>query len=101
MTTETVIDQKTTTVRKLKEPSKYKVLVLNDNHTPMEFVIAMFMAVFHMDQGRAFKLTMQIHEDGSAIAGVYTHEVAEQKVVDATDLARSNGYPLVLKAEQE
>lgn len=101
MTTETVIDQKTTTVRKLKEPSKYKVIVLNDDHTPMEFVIAMFMAIFHMDKGRAFALTMQIHEEGSAVAGIYTHEVAEQKVIDATELARSNGYPLVIKAEQE
>ena len=96
-----VIDKKETVVRKFKEPKKYKVVVLNDNYTPMEFVIAMFMSIFRKDQIDALNLTMRIHNEGRAIAGIFPHEIAEQKVSDATQMARANGHPLVLKAEQE
>lgn len=96
-----VIDKKETVVRKFKEPKKYKVVVLNDNYTPMEFVIAMFISIFRKDQIDALSLTMKIHNEGRAIAGIFPHEIAEQKVSDATQMARANGHPLVLKAEQE
>lgn len=102
MTAETpVIDKKKTTSRAPKEPGKFKVIVCNDNTTPVEFVVAMLVGVFNLPQADALKITIQVHNDGSAIAGTYTYEIAEQKSVDATQLARSNGYPLVLKVEAE
>lgn len=102
MTIETpVIEKKQTVLRKVKEPKKYKVVVMNDNYTPMEFVVAMFISIFRKEHQEAVQLTIQIHNDGSAIAGIFPHEIAEQKVVDAIALARSNGHPLLLTAEQE
>jgi ATP-dependent Clp protease adaptor protein ClpS len=84
-----------------KEPGKFKVIVCNDDYTPMEFVIAMFMSIFKHGQEVAVELTIKIHNEGTAVAGVYTYEIAEQKVLDATHLAREHGHPLVLKLEQE
>jgi len=99
MTTDTILEEKTK--QRLKEPPKYKVVVFNDNYTPVEFVIAMLVAVFRKNQDDAVALTLQIHNDGAAIAGVYSHEIAEQKVNDAINLARANGHPLQLKSELE
>jgi ATP-dependent Clp protease adaptor protein ClpS len=102
MTTDSqIIEKKKTTTRLPKEPGKYKVIVLNDDTTPVEFVVAMFIQIFRHSQSNALELTMKIHHEGSAVAGVYTHEIAEQKIADATQLARSNGFPLLLKAEAE
>jgi len=101
MTTDTVIEKKKVTSRKVKEPSKYKVIVCNDNVTPMEFVVAMLITIFHFDQNNAFQLTLEVHNKGSAVAGVYSYEVAEQKTMDAVEMSRINGYPLVVKVEAE
>jgi ATP-dependent Clp protease adaptor protein ClpS len=101
MTTDAIIEEKKITARKIKEPSKYKVIVLNDDYTPMEFVVALLIKVFRIDHDAAVKLTMQIHHDGSAVAGVYSYEIAEQKVIESTELARLNGHPLIIKAAQE
>jgi ATP-dependent Clp protease adaptor protein ClpS len=101
MTTDTVIEKKKVTSRKVKEPSKYKVIVCNDNVTPMEFVIAMLITIFHFDHNSALHLTLEVHNKGSAVAGVYSYEVAEQKTMDAVDMSRINGYPLVIKVEAE
>jgi len=99
MTTDTILEEKTK--QRFKEPSKYKVLVFNDDFTPMDFVIALFMTVFHKTKEQAVALTMAIHKEGSAVAGIYSHEIAEQKVNDSTTLARGHGHPLVLKAQAE
>jgi ATP-dependent Clp protease adaptor protein ClpS len=96
-----IIEKKKTTSRIPKEPGKYKVIVLNDDTTPVEFVVAMFIQIFKHSQGSALELTMKIHNEGSAIAGIYSHEIAEQKIADATNLARGHGFPLTLKAEAE
>jgi ATP-dependent Clp protease adaptor protein ClpS len=102
MTTETdVIEKKKVVDAPPKEPSKYKVIVFNDDHTSVEFVIAMLITVFNYSQDKALPLTLEIHNAGSAVVGVYSHEIAEQKVIEASDMARSHGYPLVLKAEAE
>jgi ATP-dependent Clp protease adaptor protein ClpS len=101
MNTDTTIEEKKVVERSLKEPPRYKVIVLNDNVTPMEFVIAMLIAIFRYDEKTAYDLTMEVHHQGSAVAGVYSHEVAEQKVVDATNMARANNFPLNLKSEAE
>jgi ATP-dependent Clp protease adaptor protein ClpS len=102
MTTDSqIIEKKKTTTRLPKEPGKYKVIVLNDDTTPVDFVVAMFIQVFKHSQTNALELTVKIHNEGSAVAGIYTHEIAEQKIADATHLARGHGFPLVLKAEAE
>lgn len=98
---EAEIKQRETTKIRIKEPSKYKVLVLNDDYTPMDFVVAMFMEIFKHNQDAAIGLTVKIHNEGSAVAGIYTHEVAEQKGIDATSLARECGHPLQIKVEAE
>lgn len=97
----TEIAQREVVKSKLKEPSKYKVIVLNDDHTPMDFVIVMLMEIFKHNEVSSVNLTMKIHEQGSAVAGIYTYEIAEQKGIEATNLAREHGYPLVIKVEAE
>lgn len=88
-------------VTDIKEPSKYKVIILNDDKTPVDFVIALLMGVFKHDENSALKITLKIHNEGSGVAGTYNFEIAEQKAVDATMLARNNGHPLVIKVEEE
>jgi ATP-dependent Clp protease adaptor protein ClpS len=78
----------------LKEPDQWRVLLLNDDYTPMDFVVEVLEMVFHKPPVEAFRLMMQVHTQGSAIAGVYTHEVAETRVATVVELAQSAGYPL-------
>jgi ATP-dependent Clp protease adaptor protein ClpS len=101
MTTDAVIEKKKVTSRKIQEPKKFKVVVCNDDVTPMEFVITMLMSVFRHTQEQAYDLTMAIHNQGSAVVGVYSYEIAEQKALDGVNLARSNGFPLLIKLEEE
>jgi ATP-dependent Clp protease adaptor protein ClpS len=103
MTTENVIDivKKKQTTRQVKEPGKFKVVVCNDDVTPVDFVIAMLIKVFRFEEMQAVKLTVQVHEQGQGIAGVFPFEIAEQKAVDATNMARLNHFPLIIKVEPE
>lgn len=103
MTTELQTTEKTkSTIRKKsssKIPSKYKVLVLNDDVTTIEFVVAMLVKIFRHSPEAALDLALKIHKNGSAVAGIYSFEIAEQKSIDATNMARLNGYPLVTNIE--
>jgi len=102
MSTDTeVIEKKKTAIKEPKEPGKFHVIILNDDVTPMEFVIAMLVSVFRHEEKAALQLTLDIHNNGSAIAGTYSYEIAEQKVVDGTNLARGNGFPLLMKVEAQ
>ena len=101
MATDTIIEKKTRTTDSLKEPCKFKVIVCNDDVTPVEFVISMLVGVFRHNEKSALELTLKIHNSGSAVAGTFSYEVAEQKALDATNLARANGYPLIIKVEPE
>lgn len=85
----------------IKEPKRYKVVFLNDDKTPIEFVIDLLMSVFKHTEETAQSLCMAIHNEGSAIVGVYTFEIAEQKGVEATNIARQAGFPLQIKIDQE
>ena len=87
--------------QKIEEPKRWKVILLNDDYTPMEFVIQVLQEIFKHSQDTATNITMQIHNEGSGIAGVYNFEIAEVKAVEATTLARSNGFPLQVKMEEE
>lgn len=93
------IDEKIT--KQIAEPSKYKVIFLNDDATPIEWVIEVLRTIFKHTQDTAEKITLAIHNEGSGVAGVYTYEIAEQKVIEATTLTRNQGFPLQLKVEKE
>jgi ATP-dependent Clp protease adaptor protein ClpS len=95
--TEIVVDVVTVNKNTIKEPGKFKVVVYNDDTTTMEFVIAMLMSVFRHSESAAVELTKKIHNDGSAVAGIYTHEIAEQKVIEATEMSKLNGFSLVIR----
>jgi len=98
---ETAVKSRELVNTSIKPPSRYKVIVNNDDVTPMDFVVLMLMAVFRHTQETATDLTLKIHNEGSAVAGIYSYEIAEQKGIDATYLARENGHPLVIRVEQE
>ena len=85
----------------LKEPPMYKVIYLNDNKTSMEFVIETLMDFFNYAPDTALEITHDIHELGSATVAVLPYEVAEQKGIEVTLDARSQGYPLQIKVEAD
>ena len=87
--------------QKIQEPTRWKVLFLNDDFTPMDFVIEVLMETFKHSQETAKQITMEIHTDGSGVAGSYSFEIAEIKSVEATTLARASGFPLQVKMEEE
>ena len=99
VTTDIQLDEKIKI--KTSEPKRWKVILLNDDSTPMEFVIALLMEVFRHTHNTAKDIMLQIHETGSGIAGTYSFEIAEAKAVEATNTARSNGHPLQIKLEEE
>lgn len=86
---------------KTKKPSMYKVLLLNDDFTPMEFVIYVLERVFRKNREEANDIMLKVHEDGVGVAGVYTYEVAETKVDQVMTLARKNEHPLQCTMERE
>jgi ATP-dependent Clp protease adaptor protein ClpS len=86
---------------KVSEPKNWKVILLNDDSTPMEFVISLLIEIFKHTHETAQGIMFQVHETGSGIAGIYSFEIAEAKAVEATNLARANGYPLQIKLEEE
>jgi ATP-dependent Clp protease adaptor protein ClpS len=98
-TTEIQIDEKIK--QKVLEPRRWKVIFLNDDQTPMEFVMSLLTEIFKHTQETASEITLEIHTSGSGIAGVYSFEIAEVKAVEATTLARTNGFPLQVKLEEE
>jgi len=85
----------------LKEPKNYKVILLNDDITPMDFVIEILIKIFKHSENTAKDITLKIHGEGSAVVGIYTYEIAEQKGTEATNESRSKGFPLQVKIEQE
>jgi ATP-dependent Clp protease adaptor protein ClpS len=85
----------------VSEPKRWKVILLNDDSTPMEFVIGVLIEIFKHTQDSSREIMLQVHEEGSGVAGLYSFEIAEAKAVEATNLARTNGHPLQLKLEEE
>lgn len=81
-------------------PKKYKVLLLNDDTTPMEFVISLLCEVFGHTPAVAESITLEVHNNGRGIAGIYFYEIAEQKVHEATTVSRAHGFPLSLDMEE-
>lgn len=85
----------------LKEPPMYKVIYLNDNQTTMEFVVDSLVEYFNYTPETAINITTDIHESGSAVVAVLPYEIAEQKGIEVTMVARSQSYPLQIKLEPD
>ena len=86
---------------KLEEPGMYDVIFLNDNITTTEFVVRVLKQIFNKTQEQAEAIMQKIHNDGQGIVGSYTHEVAEQKGIEATLLARQENFPLQIKIKKQ
>ena len=86
---------------KTKRPPLYKVMLLNDDFTPMEFVVMVLERFFGVDHSQAFEIMLTVHEKGLAVVGVFSHEIAETKVAQVMDAARQNQHPLQCTMEKE
>ena len=91
----------TRTVEKTQKPSLYKVLMLNDDYTPMEFVVHILEAIFGMSMEEATNVMLMVHQKGVGVCGVFTYEIAESKVTETIDYARKNEHPLQCTLEKE
>jgi ATP-dependent Clp protease adaptor protein ClpS len=85
----------------LKYPKKYKVLILNDDYTSMEFVIDVLMTIFHKSYQEAEAVMLEVHKKEKGVCGVYTYEIAETKVMQVHKRARDSGFPLRAEMEEE
>ena len=99
MSTEVIIDEKIK--QEFQEPLRYKVVLLNDDQTPMDWVIDVLVTIFKHSESTAKELTLTIHNEGSGIAGIYTYEIAEQKSIEAVSASRERGFPLQIKVDEE
>jgi ATP-dependent Clp protease adaptor protein ClpS len=84
----------------LRFPGKYNVIILNDDYTPMDFVIQILVEIFNKSLDEAQDLTMKVHDSGKAIAGTYNKEISEQKKSESVQASRDNGYPLTVLVEK-
>lgn len=85
----------------LKLPRKYKVVLLNDDYTPMDFVVDVLKRFFHAREEIAVQIMLQVHYQGRGVCGVFTHDIAETKVVLVNNYARNNEHPLLCSMEPE
>jgi ATP-dependent Clp protease adaptor protein ClpS len=101
MNQKTVEKPRTKVKPKTQRPPLWKVILLNDDFTPREFVVLVLKAVFRMNESHAHKVMMTAHQKGACVIAVYTRDVAETKAKEATDMGRSKGYPLYFTTEKE
>ena len=85
----------------LREPRRYKVIIHNDDFTTMDFVVMVLMTVFHKSQAEAEQLMLQVHHSDQAVVGIYSYDVAQSKIQQATMMAREEGFPLRLTCQPE
>ena len=90
----------TKTRAKPKKPSQFKVLMLNDDYTPMEFVVLVLKRFFHMDMEQATRVMLHVHQKGVGVCGIFPYEIAETKVNQVMDFARQNQHPLQCTLEK-
>ncbi|MCP5142215.1 MAG: ATP-dependent Clp protease adapter ClpS [Chromatiales bacterium] len=84
---------------KLKKPPQYQVVLLNDDYTPMEFVVEVLEQFFGMDRGKATQVMLHVHTRGKGVCGVYTKEIAETKVMQVNQYSRKHQHPLLCDME--
>ena len=84
----------------LREPSMYKVFLLNDDYTPMEFVVRLLEKLFGMDHEKATRIMLTVHSQGKGVCGIYTYEIAETKVAQVNEYAQRHQHPLLCSMEE-
>jgi ATP-dependent Clp protease adaptor protein ClpS len=99
-TPRTTGDVREKTASRTRDPDQWRVLLLNDDYTPMDFVVEILESIFGRQPAEAYRVMMQVHTSGSGLAGVYPHELAETKVVQVVEFARQAGYPLQATMER-
>jgi ATP-dependent Clp protease adaptor protein ClpS len=98
---DTVTERRTRAKPKTRKPPLFKAILLNDDYTPMEFVVEILKAIFNKPHAEATRIMLHVHQNGMGVAGVYPHEIAEAKVKSVEELARENQYPLKCVIEKE
>jgi ATP-dependent Clp protease adaptor protein ClpS len=96
-----VTKPRTKTKTKVERPKLHKVILVNDDYTPREFVVTVLKGVFKMSEDQAYKVMITAHRRGVCVVAVYTKDVAETKASEATDAGKSAGYPLMFTTEPE
>ena len=86
--------------QKVEPPKKYKVVLHNDDFTPMDFVVYLLKTFFQKNHNEASKIMLEIHNKGSGICGIFTHEIAETKILKVVNTSRNNGFPLLCTLEK-
>jgi ATP-dependent Clp protease adaptor protein ClpS len=92
---------KTKTKPQTERPKLWKVILLNDDYTPREFVVEVLKAVFRMNESEAYRVMITAHQKGTCVIAVFTRDVADTKAKEGTELGKSNGYPLYFTTEPE
>jgi ATP-dependent Clp protease adaptor protein ClpS len=85
---------------RLKEPPRYRVVLINDDYTPMEFVVDILVTIFGMERTRATQVMLEVHTKGKGVCGVYNYEIAETKVAQVMGLARQHQHPLLCTMQE-
>ncbi len=85
---------------KLKQPSRYRVVLINDDYTPMEFVVEVLESIFSMERNRATRVMLEVHTKGKGNCGVFTYEIAETKVAQVMGIAQQQQHPLLCTMEE-
>ncbi len=86
---------------RIKEPDRYKVIFINDDFTPMEFVMQLLMEIFHHPDEQAKEIMLKVHTEGKGVAGLYFFEIAEQKATESMTVSRTAGFPLPVEIEAD
>jgi ATP-dependent Clp protease adaptor protein ClpS len=97
----TLVKPRTKVRLKTERPPLYKVILLNDDYTPREFVVLVLKAVFRMNEDQAYRVMTTAHQKGACVIAVFTRDVAETKATEATDLGKQKGFPLFFTTEPE
>ncbi|MEN3350025.1 MAG: ATP-dependent Clp protease adaptor protein ClpS [Bradyrhizobium sp.] len=98
---DTVVKPKTRTKTKVERPRLHKVILINDDFTPREFVVTVLKGEFRMTDDQAYKVMLTAHQRGVCVVAVFTRDIAETKATRATDAGRAKGYPLLFTTEPE
>jgi ATP-dependent Clp protease adaptor protein ClpS len=101
MPEQTVVKPRTKPKTQTQRPKLWKVILLNDDYTPREFVVQVLKAVFRMNESQAYRVMITAHQKGACVIAVFTKDVADTKAKEATELGKSNGYPLYFTTEPE
>jgi ATP-dependent Clp protease adaptor protein ClpS len=101
MTDKTLVKPRTKTKPKTERPPLWKVILLNDDYTPREFVVEVLKAVFRMNESQSYIVMMTAHQKGACVIAVYTKDVADTKAKEATEMGKAAGFPLYFTTEKE